>query len=57
MFTGIICLSGFQSSPGALNSTSVRQYLVNFLGLAGTGNTTVDKTELIFSGLGHGKLS
>ena len=35
----------------------VRQNLVNFTGLVGMVNTTVDKTEPIFPGLWHGKLS
>ena len=35
----------------------VRQYLVNFMGLAGIVNATVYKTEPIFTGLRHGKLS
>ena len=35
----------------------VRQYLVNFKGLAGIINATVYKTEPIFTSLGHGKLS
>ena len=35
----------------------VRQYLVNFTGLPGIVNVTVYKTEPIFTGLGHGKLS
>ena len=34
----------------------VRQYLINFTGLAGIVNTTVYKTEPIFTGIGHGKL-
>ena len=35
----------------------VRQYLVNFTGLAGIINTIVYKTEPIFTGHGHGNLS
>ena len=35
----------------------VWQYLVNFTGLAGIVNATVYKTEPIFTGLRHGKLS
>ena len=35
----------------------VRQYLVNFSGLAGIVNTAVYKTEPIFAGLRYGKLS
>ena len=35
----------------------VRQYMVNFTGLAGIVNTTVYKTEPILTGLGHGKSS
>ena len=35
----------------------VRQYQVNFKGVMGIVNATVYKTEPIFIGLGHGKLS
>ena len=35
----------------------IRQYLGNFMSLAGNVNTTVYKTKPIFTGLGHGKLS
>ena len=34
-----------------------RQYMVNFTGLVGVNNAIVYKTESIFTGLGHGKLS
>ena len=42
---------------GSFEILWVRQYLVNFMGLAGIVYTTVYKTEPIFTGLGHGKLS
>ena len=49
------CLaSGFQT-PHELHW--VRQYLVNFTGLVGIVNVIVYKTEPIFTGLGHGRLS
>ena len=43
--------------PRSFEIHCVRQYLVNFMGLAGMVNVTVYKTEPIFKGLGHGKLS
>ena len=46
-----VLLGGFQSSTG------VRQYLVNFMGRAGTVNATVYKTRPIFTSLQHGKFS
>ena len=35
----------------------VKQYLVDFTGLAGIVNATVDKTKLILAGLRHDHLS
>ena len=61
MFTGLlfhikllssVLLKGFQS----FKIYQLRQYLVNFMGLAGVVHATVYKTEQIFTGLGHGKL-
>ena len=46
----IVLLSRFQSSL-------VRQYLANFTGIVGIVNTIFYKTEPIFTGLRHGKLS
>ena len=43
--------------PGSFEIHAVRQYLVNFMGLASIVNTTVYKTEPILTGLGHGELS
>ena len=43
--------------PGSFEIHWVRQYLVDFIGLAGIVNATVYKTEPIITGLGHGKLS
>ena len=43
--------------PGSFQIHRVRQYLGNFMGLAGIVNATVYKTEPIMTGLGHGKLS
>ena len=52
------CLSQCISKlPGSFEIHWVRQYLVNFTGLADIVNTTVFKTEAIFAGLGHDKLS
>ena len=48
--------SGFQGSRN-FEIHRVRQYLGNFTGLAGRVNANVYKTESIFTGLGHGKLS
>ena len=67
MFTGstvkikyiyqVLSKGGFQCSPGSFEIHWVRQYLINFMGLVGRVNTTVYKTEPIFTGHGHGKLS
>ena len=43
--------------PGSIEIHGVRQYQVDFMALAGIVNATVYKTEPIFTGLGHGKLS
>ena len=43
--------------PRSVEIRWVRQYMVNFTGLAGIVNTTVYKTKPIFTGLGHSKLS
>ena len=52
------CLAQWISKlPGSFEIHWVRQYLVNFMGLEGIVNATVYKTGLIFTGLGHGKLS
>ena len=51
------CLTQWISSlPVSFEIHRVR-YLVNFTGLAGIINAPVYKTEPIFTGLGHGKLS
>ena len=51
------CLTQWISKlPGSFVIHWVRQYLVNFMGLAGIANATVYKTEPIFSGLGYGEL-
>ena len=50
-------LSGFQSSPGSFEIHWERPYRVNFKGPAGIVNAVVYKTEPIFTGLEHGKLS
>ena len=42
--------------PGSFEIHWVRQYLVDLMGLAGIVNTTVYKTEPIFTGLWHSKL-
>ena len=44
-------------APEELWNPLSKNYLVNFRGLAGIGNTTVYKTKPIFTGLRHGKLS
>ena len=43
--------------PGSFEIHWVRQYLVNFLGLAGMINLNVYKAGPMFMGLGHSKLS
>ena len=43
--------------PGVVKIHWVRQYLVNFTGLAGKVNVTVYKTGPILTSLGHGELS
>ena len=50
---GTLCLS----QGRRMSYPAWRQYLVNFMGLVGIVNTTIGKTEPIFAGLGHGKLS
>ena len=42
--------------PGSFEIHWARQYLVNFMALAGIINTTVYKTKPIITGLEHGKL-
>ena len=44
-------------SPVSVEIHWLRQYLVNFMGLAGTVNATVYNTEQIFTALGQDKLS
>ena len=52
------CFTEWNSKlPRSFEIRWVRQYLVNFTGLADIVNTTVNKTEPIFTGLGRGKLS
>ena len=52
------CLTQWISKlPGSFEIHWVRQYLVNCMGLAGIVNATVYKSEPIFTGFGHGKLS
>ena len=52
------CLTQWISKlPGSFEIDWVRQYMVNLMGLLGIVNASVYKTELIFTGLGHGKLS
>ena len=61
MFTGssfkinyiyqVLLKGGFQSSPGCFEIHWVRHYLINLMGLVGIVNTTVYKTEPIFTGL------
>ena len=56
--TLINCLTQWISKfPGSFEIHWVRQYLVNFTGVGGIINTIVYKTELIFTGVGHGELS
>ena len=43
--------------PGSFEIHRVRQYLVNFMGLAGIVNANVYNTEPIFTGLRDGRLS
>ena len=52
------CLTQWMSKlPGRFEINWVRQYRVNFTGLAGIINAIVYKTEPIFTGLRHDKLS
>ena len=52
------CLTQWISKlPRSFEIHQVRQYLVNITGMAGIANTTVDRSEPIFTGLGLGKLS
>ena len=56
-FTNTVLRSGFQKLPGSFEINTVRQYPVNFSGLADIVNSAVYKTEQISTGLGHGKLT
>ena len=55
MFTGP--LLQIKLLPGSFEIHWVKQYLVNVTSPVGVVNATVYKTEPIFTGLGHGKLS
>ena len=56
-FTKYCLTQRISKLPRSFEIHWVRQYLVNCLGLMGIVNATVYKTELIFTGLGLGKLS
>ena len=56
-FTKYCLTQGISKFHGSFEIHWVRQHLVNFMNLATIVNTTVYKTESIFTGLGHGKLS
>ena len=55
MCPGTVLLDGFPF--GSFGIYWVKQYQVSFMSLPGIVNTTFRKTELIFTGLEHGKLS
>ena len=52
------CLTQWISKlPRSIEIHWVKQFLVNFVGLAGIVNATLYKAEPIFAGLRHGKFS
>ena len=57
IFTKYCFTQWISKLPKSFGIHWVRQYLVHFMVLAGIVNETVYKTELIFTGLGHGKFS
>ena len=56
-FTEYFLTQWISKLPGSFEIHWVKQYLVNFMALVDIVNATVYKTESIFTGLGHGKLS
>ena len=56
-FTKYCLIQWISKLLGSFEIHGVRQYLANFMGLAGIVNTTVYKAAPILTGLRHGKLS